>query len=842
MARSTRITSALLLAWLLASPALAMNQVIIGTVHPNGGNDGTGNPAWGPPSLDRFEVTENGGSVPWASSGTFGKLYVTIGSAPGGSGITYTLRINGADTAVLCTIGAAQTTCSYTASTVSITAGQKVTIRRDGTHGSGVNTVNTFMALTYVATTANESAYGTGPVNSGVVNLDGTSTYYSRVLDGKAYDWSTSTTNQSSIVAAAGNFAHIEALLLVATGAAKSRKFELYKNGVLSDGTNGTTDTSCTITNGTTCSASFTLAVESGDTIACAEVPTSTPANSTAFCSVAFQPTTAGQYMISDMPGTPSVSAVNYGFQDYANYNATESNVYAFASGDAMTFSGLRIRLAGTSAPGTNAVAVMKNGSATSLTCTTTFDYCVDPVNSAAFTASTDTFSIRVTPANTPTSRVMMWAAIVGTVSPAAGGGTKATYVYQTACLYSTVSANIYGALDFCDTAQTTEPGFESVWPIAGNVQNLSAVLGGSPGTGSTVVYSVRVNEAETSVTCSIVAPATSCTDTTNKVAVNAGDRLSMHFNRSVTGTPASVGINIAFEFDSTTLGQSANLSSALVPSTSATSYAPIIGYSTNFASPSTTAQVIIPVATAGNVKALYISQSAAPGASKTFTYTIYKNGTKQDGTGGTVNTQVAITGAGTCPVSTNCYGSTAFTLPVVAGDTLYFETVPASTPAATKTAFAIAFTATATGQFNFCGSQNGNDSATATRYVGVHNLSAPNGTEANRTQVFGPNSYTFGKMQLRAAAAPGGSLTRTLNFRVNSGGTTPTVTLTGAATTGSDTTNTVTVTSAQTIDMRDVPGASSPTATTHTWCLAGQAGTVLVEAGGFPALWTVEP
>ena len=433
---------------------------------------------------------------------------------------------------------------------------------------------------------------------------------------------------------------------------------------------------------------------------------------------------------------------------------------------------------------------------------------------------------------------------LLGTIVPvqAVGGGTKATYVWQTGCPYSTVSANIYGPADFCDTGQTTEPGFEAVWPIAGNFQNLAITLSGSPGTGSTVVYTIRVNESPSGLTCSIVAPATSCSDTSNKAAIAAGDRVSIHFNRTVTGTPASASPHIAVEFDSTTLGASTNSSSGIQANTGATFYAPIFGYCTNCTAATTTALVIAPVATAGTVTSMYILQSAAPGASKTFTYTLVKNGTPQDGTGGTVNTVVALTGTGSCPSGANCHGNTSFSLSVVAGDTLYVQGVPTSAPAATKFSVGLAFAATATGQFNFCGSQNGNDSASATRYTMAQNLSAPNATEANRYATFGPNSYTFGKMQLRAAAAPGVGTTRTLNFRVNSGGTTPSVTLSGASqTTGSDLVNTVTVTSGQTIGVRDVP-ASTPAATTHTWCFAGQAGTVLIEAGGYPALWTVEP
>jgi hypothetical protein len=63
-------------------------------------------------------------------SGTLSKLYVSVTTAPGvGNTITATLRVNGSDTAVTCTISGTSTTASDLTHTAAITAGQPVSVK-----------------------------------------------------------------------------------------------------------------------------------------------------------------------------------------------------------------------------------------------------------------------------------------------------------------------------------------------------------------------------------------------------------------------------------------------------------------------------------------------------------------------------------------------------------------------------------------------------------------------------------------------------------------------------------------------------------------------------------------
>ena len=67
------------------------------------------------------------------AAGTVRNLYVRADGAVGGTSISYTVRKNGADTAVTCTMTSAQSTCSNTANSVGFSAGDLISVATNKT-------------------------------------------------------------------------------------------------------------------------------------------------------------------------------------------------------------------------------------------------------------------------------------------------------------------------------------------------------------------------------------------------------------------------------------------------------------------------------------------------------------------------------------------------------------------------------------------------------------------------------------------------------------------------------------------------------------------------------------
>jgi hypothetical protein len=90
-----------------------------------------------------MNIAEVNGQAIGAVPGTFKNLYININVAPSGSQTDiFTLRVNGADTAVTCTITGTATSCNDTTHTATITAGQNWSIKVVGS-GSAAATLAT---------------------------------------------------------------------------------------------------------------------------------------------------------------------------------------------------------------------------------------------------------------------------------------------------------------------------------------------------------------------------------------------------------------------------------------------------------------------------------------------------------------------------------------------------------------------------------------------------------------------------------------------------------------------------------------------------------------------------
>jgi len=98
---------------------------------------------------------------------------------------------------------------------------------------------------------------------------------------------------------------------------------------------------------------------------------------------------------------------------------------------------------------------------------------------------------------------------------------------------------NVFVGL-FLDDASTTEaPALQSM-AIGGSLDNFNVRLSTAPGTGDSYTFTVRLNEANTALSCTISGSATSCSDT-GAVAVTAGQAISILVDP--TNDPASAEV-----------------------------------------------------------------------------------------------------------------------------------------------------------------------------------------------------------------------------------------------------------------------------------------------------------
>src|SRR5438128_6317577 len=64
---------------------------------------------------------------------------------------------------------------------------------------------------------------------------------------------------------------------------------------------------------------------------------------------------------------------------------------------------------------------------------------------------------------------------------------------------------------------------------LAGNVSTMNCFVGVAPGAGITWTMTLRVNEQNTALTCTVSGTATTCSDLLNQVPTVPGQRMSIH-------------------------------------------------------------------------------------------------------------------------------------------------------------------------------------------------------------------------------------------------------------------------------------------------------------------------
>ena len=293
---------------------------------------------------------------------------------------------------------------------------------------------------------------------------------------------------------------------------------------------------------------------------------------------------------------------------------------------------------------------------------------------------------------------------------------------------------------------------------ISGTLSNFSANFTTTLTQGSyTVAVSVNGSTTSTPV-CSITTSVATCSDASHPVSISPSNTVGIVTTPS--GTPTS-STNTAWgaTFVSTNNNESFLAGGANVPSTSAQNWASIQGWSSWDATSDAIASNVMPAA--GTIDQFYVVGSAAPGAGKTYTLTVYQKGSYT-----AIN--CTLSGAGTGAGITTCNDLTD-SITVAQGDTISVSSCPGTmsagtcspvaTPASDVIRWGVRWKPTTAGQSLLLVSDAGTPpGTTATNYIFLNGAVVVTAvTEANAT-VLSPTfsgGFSIASMYVALSAAP---------------------------------------------------------------------------------------
>lgn len=352
---------------------------------------------------------------------------------------------------------------------------------------------------------------------------------------------------------------------------------------------------------------------------------------------------------------------------------------------------------------------------------------------------------------------------------------------------------------------------------------HLAIKLAVAPGVGNSAVFTFvkwsGVGSATpTSLTVTISGTDTEGSNTTDSVSVAPGDFIAMKVVTDYADTPFYFSASLAragTEAGVSTYGTlSASGFDAVSTRLSAFSPTTFINHPTaNFFS-------LVP--TAGDMLGYGIHLTTTPGGGKDRTFTVYLNGVAQDGSGGTVDTQLVFTDA-VFPTAT-----ASFVLPLVPGDRVNVQEDASGSPTASFVSYCAVFKAAVDGESMVCAAQVEHMTGTgsSTRYQ-MPTSDATGGwgftTEAP-VQFIGPvgTPFVLRDFHVRMDGPP--TTSADFDTRVNgaSPGGTPAVSYTSAESgVKTDATGEVTISNGDLWNMRCVIGAGSMFFVRSNWSWA---------------------
>ena len=301
--------------------------------------------------------------------------------------------------------------------------------------------------------------------------------------------------------------------------------------------------------------------------------------------------------------------------------------------------------------------------------------------------------------------------------------------------------------------------------PIAatGTLSNFQVLLGTAPGAGAGWSYNVcNLTTSTCTLTCDVSgASATTCSDTSNSLAVTAGDMVAVRscpYNTlgCTAGTaPTASATRMSYEFTST-VGSEAPIFWGGEASISTAGYYGVGANVRDTNALPNSAETVAP--TAGTIDRLYAYCTAGLTSGKSWTFTLYKNSSP-------TNLSVIISNA--CAVQSDLDAGHA--VGVNAGDTLAIYANPASSPTAGVLFGSVRWLPTTANEYPLF-SAAGILPATGTRYMSISGSTTTGSGTESLDQMVIPAGLHVTKSYISIDTAPGVGTSRLYDLRSNAG------------------------------------------------------------------------